>query len=192
MARKIPSTDEILSLSFEQLRRLPTKTLKAYISRVGDTANKRAEALSNKGYYTYALDRINKSGGRITTKGKTTTPQLLRELARAREFLTLKTSTIRGAIKQMRFSGKTAGGLLTDEQASAFWKAYRKLEEEHSQELIKQYYGSDNLQEDAREIILNTGGLDDEQLYDMVNSLYTSAYKESQGIYDDDFVEIQR
>lgn len=181
-------------MNYEDLRRLPTKTLKKYVQRVGETINKRAENLSNRGWNTYALQRINESGGKITTQGKDTFPALMRELARAREFDSMGTSTIRGAAKQMRFAGELHGGKLTEEQSEKFWKAYRKLEEDKSAELIKQYYGSDEMQEDARKIMLrkNNLGMDDDDLYKVMNDLYESAYREQQRkkVTNDEYVDL--
>ena len=173
-----PSTEQILRMPISELRKLDIKTLKSYISRIGDTANKRAERIANRGWFPTANAYLFSSGGRISVKGKDTQQQLIREFSRARSFLNMKTSTVKGAQKQMKYASERIGGELTDEQSKDFWSAYRRIEDAFSRGAIQEYYGSDELQSYMRNEMLerDLSGIDD---------IFKAGYDEFERAYED-------
>lgn len=182
------TTDEILQMSIGELKALDIKSLKKLVSRVADTANKRAERLANKGWLTSANRQLADSGGKISVKGKSTQTQLLRELTRARSYLAMKTSTIKGAMKQRLYMSNEFGGTLTDEQSNEFWSIYHRLEEKYKGKLGKGegLFDSDNVQEMLRdEVIGEDKSIED--IFENIEDNLKNSYEDFEDVSEDFF-----
>lgn len=124
------------------------KELKKSVQELQKVVNKRYDTL--KKYNSPAYESLKESGGKIATKGKGLN-QLRNEFKRARNFLQSKTSTVSGYFElQEKLYGKLEFDKerdLTDEEKKAFWKAYRKMNEENPAAINR--YGSTHLIEDT-------------------------------------------
>lgn len=97
------STKDILYMDTTKFNKLNEKELRLVVSRLVSSGNKRIRALEKTGHYIPALESLRDKNGEIkvfTTKGKNLT-QLRKEYARARNFMTHETSTVKG-YKAMR------------------------------------------------------------------------------------------
>lgn len=96
MATKKSSWESIARIDSEALNRMTRAELARATRTLGAVANKRINRLEKTGIESPAFESIKQSGGKITTKGKNIN-QLRAEFARAREFLSMSTSTVSGA-----------------------------------------------------------------------------------------------
>ena len=91
--------NDIMGMSWDDINKLSLSDLRKATRTLADVANKRYQRLQNQKNplrATQAQRQMTESGGRITTKGKNIN-QLRNELGRARAFLSMKTSTVKGA-----------------------------------------------------------------------------------------------
>lgn len=104
---------EFNELTGQQLAQLDRAQLSKLVSAQAKTANKRYTRIKNdKTSSKDAVKRVEKSGGRFGTKGKTK-QQLIKEAKRIQRFNKAKTGTIKGARavtaeRQRQVTGKTA------------------------------------------------------------------------------------
>ena len=89
------SIENILSMDIKEFNKVSEPDLKKLVGRLVSAGNKRIRRMEEAGMESPALKRVKKSGGVISVKGKTT-DELKTEFLRAKEFLTSKTSTIKG------------------------------------------------------------------------------------------------
>lgn len=173
------STQDILNMPFSELQKMSTSDLRKAVTAVNSTANKRLARLEKAGFTkSYAYQNAMKEG-KFSTKGKTRRNDVYRELARARQFLTMKTSGVRGARKAQKFATEQNGGHLTEEQNKTFWDIYRKIEEQNNSEIIKQYYGSNNAQDDILKMI--DTGYSQSDILEKIQSNLENKYLEERG-----------
>ena len=101
------STEEIINVSTSDFMSWATSQLRQAVSRLADTANKRASRLIKKGVPSYAIEQyytnIGRSEGepiykKFSTRGKSDN-QLRQEFLRAKQFLSEESSTVSGAIQ---------------------------------------------------------------------------------------------
>lgn len=146
------TVDQILALGDDVLRQMTQRDLSRAVRTVSLAANKRLDrlldnAVKRKGEYvqkksakhTIALDALNKvydeagkssKAMRFGAGGKTRN-ELYAELSRARGFMGLKSSTIKGAervrkLREVRVMGKTREQYIKDEE-KAFKEHYKAL-----------------------------------------------------------------
>lgn len=101
------STEDIINVSTSDFMSWTTSQLRQAVSRLADTANKRASRLIKKGVPSYAIEQyytnIGRSEGesvykKFSTRGKSDN-QLRQEFLRAKQFLSEESSTVSGAIE---------------------------------------------------------------------------------------------
>lgn len=94
------TVEQILSMGDDELNKTNQRQMSHMLRTVALAANKRIKRLENNekkgGIAADALNAVRDSGGRFYV-GKKTRNQMLAELARAREFMNMKTSTVTGA-----------------------------------------------------------------------------------------------
>lgn len=94
------TVEQILSMGDDELNKMNQRQMSHMLRTVALAANKRITRLEHNekkgGIATDALKAVQDSGGRFYV-GKKTRNQMLAELARAREFMNMKTSTVTGA-----------------------------------------------------------------------------------------------
>lgn len=126
---------EFAEMSTQDFNTLSVAERQAIIDKVGHAANTRYQRFIKSDEITPAVREMIDSGGRITAHGKTE-GQLATEFARAKRFLTRKTSTRSGwsdTKKQIIKSLKENGvNIKTMKQFKKFWKVYNELSENDS------------------------------------------------------------
>lgn len=124
-------TADLLELTWDDIMRMETRELRAAVRQLGKTANSRLAYSEKRGYNTPATEGLRRSGGKISTAGKNLN-KLRSEYARARGFLTSKTSTAKGA---KEWAAETKKGLEEEgvevpkgADMSDVWKAYDRIQ----------------------------------------------------------------
>lgn len=135
----------VWSISFDVVTKQTRKEMYKDAKKAIDAANKRIKRLEASGLFSPALESVKKHGGKFSTKGLNRN-QLLREYAKAVEFMNMKTSTITGAKVYekhvaMKLSNKAKS--LTIDQKKTLFKAVRRTMEANP--TLSDLYGSDRL-----------------------------------------------
>ena len=99
---------EILSLSDVQINKMSRRELSQVTSILASAANKRIARIEKAGVTSPAVANVKAHDGKFSVKGKNTN-QLRGEFARARNFMTNVTSTVRGAKSSARQIEKNLG-----------------------------------------------------------------------------------
>ncbi len=135
----------VWSISFDVVTKQTRKEMYADAKKAIDAANKRIKRLEASGLFSPALESVKKHGGKFSTKGLNRN-QLLREYAKAVEFMNMKTSTITGAKvyeKQIARKLSNKAKTLTIDQKKTLFKAVRRTMEANP--TLSDLYGSDRL-----------------------------------------------
>lgn len=138
-------TKTVWSISFDVVTKQTRKEMYKDAKKAIDAANKRIKRLEASGLFSPALESVKKHGGKFTTKGLNRN-QLLREYAKAVEFMNMKTSTITGAKvyeKQIAMKLSNKAKSLTIDQKKTLFKAVRRTMEANP--TLSDLYGSDRL-----------------------------------------------
>lgn len=99
---------EVLRLSDVQINKMSRRELAQVTSILASAANKRIARIEKAGVTSPAVANVKSHEGRFSVKGKNTN-QLRGEFARARNFMTNVTSTVRGAKSSARQIEKNLG-----------------------------------------------------------------------------------
>ena len=164
MARsRYTSIQEIINLTPQDLRALTTAELRNMAVQLNSAANKRIKRIETSKQYSPAIESMFGSRGkkkqkpgtaqperRLTLPAKASRRQAVSAIRKARDFLSMKTSTVKGAKQYQRaISQKITGSETSLEdlplnKQKAFWKKYRRLETDNPGALQK--VGSDVVQ----------------------------------------------
>lgn len=90
------TTKEILEMSFEDLNKLNFNDLKNLTKILSKTANTRIRTVVDRYEKTPAIIGMLQSGGKFGVRGIKTLNKMRQEFARVRNFLTDRTSTVKG------------------------------------------------------------------------------------------------
>lgn len=90
------TTKEILEMSFDDLNKLKFNELKELTKILSKTANTRIRTVVDRYEKTPAIIGMLQSGGKFGVQGIKTLNKMRQEFARVRNFLTDKTSTVKG------------------------------------------------------------------------------------------------
>ena len=95
------SIDQIMDISWSDMKKMSLKELKALSQRLNSAGNKRLRRLEKSGEakWSPAYSYIKKSGGDFSVKGKEDKISVMNEIQRASGFLQAKTGNISGAKK---------------------------------------------------------------------------------------------
>jgi hypothetical protein len=160
------STEAIRETDIESLNTWDRRTIARAVRRLADTANKRIKKFEEKGLESPAYLNVQKSGGKFSTRGKTVN-QLRTEFIRARNFLGMKTATIKGYEKVKtdffdRVEATTGQRMvLDDDDLNKFWRLYDQMESDvapfvkgspQGQKVVFDIF-IDNLEESQEELI---------------------------------------
>lgn len=135
----------VWSISFDVVTKQTRKEMYKDAKKAIDAANKRIKRLEASGLFSPALESVKKHGGKFSTKGLNRN-QLLREYAKAVEFMNMKTSTTTGAKiyeKQIAMKLSNKAKSLTIDQKKTLFKAVRRTMEANP--TLSDLYGSDRL-----------------------------------------------
>ena len=139
------SISDILDLSQADISRLSRSDLAKVTSRLASAANKRIKRAVGTEYEKTVKDRAG--GSNFSVKGKNQ-GQLQGEFARARQFLTSKTSSVTGAKKVLENAMKRIGAP-DAETASKLWGVYNRVKEMYPDLVTR--LGSDRIQQMIRQ-----------------------------------------
>lgn len=145
------TTEEILQMGVQALRRLPEKEARKYLSQVFSAANKRIKRLSKLEYTPTALRHVQSSGiEKFSLKGKTTS-ELWRQYAAVQDLWAQRSGTVKGAkeVQQNVFRLQAIKANLTEEQYQTMWDIYSRIENMDipgAYVYMKQQFGSNNMQ----------------------------------------------
>ena len=133
------STRDILSMDYNDIRKLNEKEMKTLTSRLVSTANKRIRQLekTKHGKWSYAYKKVKDMGRKFSVRNKDL-KQTQQEFKNVKQFLEMKTSSAKNWNKSMkemeeRVSNFTGGESIqwSDRTWSKYWEVYRKFEENH-------------------------------------------------------------
>ena len=145
------TTEEILQMGVQKLRRLPEKEARKYLSRVFSAANKRIKSLSKLEFTPTALRHVQSTGiKKFGVKGKETN-ELWKQYAAVQDLWAQKSGTVKGAreVQENIFRLQATMVTLGPEKQYLFWDIYNKIENGEipgSDVFMKQQFGSDNMQ----------------------------------------------
>lgn len=219
---------EILNISPDQLMKLNKRDISRALRTVSLAANKRISKLKDKakktpsGYVpkakgsqinTSALNWVTNDGHRRTkfgVKKASTRNEMLHQISQIKQFMSMKTSTVRGATEirkdiEKRLFGKTreqAARRVKTKKAKAevyaryesmsrdVWAYYRKFLELKGRDPHSYYSGSDTIIDMIGQSVLSGKG--EEETIQSALDLFKSQYEEEQAEYnnlfnDDDF-----
>lgn len=177
------TTEKIRETDIETLNSWDRRTIARAVRRLADTANKRIKLFEEKGLETPAYLNVQKSGGRFSTRGKTVN-QLRTEFIRVRNFLGMKTATVKGykKVKSDFFNRVEASTgqrmVLDDDDLNKFWRLYDQMESDISP-FVK---GSPQGQKIVYDIFINNLEKNEEELINIIKKKFDIYYEEQQEI----------
>lgn len=145
------TTEEILQMGVQQLRRLPEKETRKYLSQIFSAANKRVKSLSKLEFTPTALRHVQSTGiKKFGVKGKETN-ELWKQYAAVQDLWVQKSGTVKGALEVQENIFRLQATMVTlgPEKQHSFWDIYNKIENGEipgSDVFMKQQFGSDNMQ----------------------------------------------
>lgn len=127
------SIDDILNMDIVDFNRLSEKDLKLVVGRLVSAGNKRLRRMKAKGLISPAMVSLDKTPGGMgfSVKGKKIN-ELRKEYARARNFLTKETSTVKGYTKVLLKTVDTLrerGINITPDDLERVFKVWNRLVE---------------------------------------------------------------
>lgn len=168
------TTEEILQMGVQKLRRLPEKEARKYLSQVFSAANKRIKSLSKLKYTPTALKHVQSSGiTKFGVKGKANA-ELWKQYAAAQDLWAQKSGTVKGAkeVQANIFRIQAMQATMTPEQQQIMWDIYSKIENNEipgSEVFVKQQFGSDNMQNFIAEEV--TAGRDADEILQRITNM---------------------
>lgn len=133
------SIDDLMNMPISKLQDYSLKQQREIVSRLGSAANKRLKKLEASGIENSATIRIDKSGGKISVRGKDT-DELIKEYIRARDFL------------KNKFSSKKEWNKVID---NIMKKADKEFTENHSRDVIGKAFSYYDILRDMDSNIVN-------------------------------------
>lgn len=130
---------DIMDISWEKLNSLNLEDMRQLTGRLVSASNKRIRRLSTakRGTSSFAYQYIEERGKTFSTRGKDIN-QLRTEFKTAKQFLSMKTSTIKGWNKYRKEMEQRTGYITDDESKEwsdstwkKYWKVYRRFTETH-------------------------------------------------------------
>ena len=168
------TTEEILQMGVQKLRRLPEKEARKYLSQVFSAANKRIKSLSKLKYTPTALKHVQSSGiTKFGVKGKANA-ELWKQYAAAEDLWAQKSGTVKGAkeVQANIFRIQAMQATMTPEQQQIMWDIYSKIENNEipgSEVFVKQQFGSDNMQNFIADEV--TAGRDADEILQRITNM---------------------
>lgn len=184
------SINDIMGMSWDDLNKLDVRDLKQVTSRLVSAANKRVRRLSKteRGTSSFAYQTVENRGRNFSVRGKDTNA-VRQEFSLAKNFLRMKTSTVKGW-KEYRESVESRTGYATSGESlnwsertwKKYWKVYRRFTETHGGTYKKG--DSDRIQQMLTEIMeSNDKRRSADTFQRMIEDEYQSMY-ESQDDFD--------
>ena len=181
---------EFTVLDTEDMLMLSKDELKQALLDVQGSVNRRYHRIQKSGVHSPAVKGMEASGGEISVKGKTLN-QLRHEYRRAQNFLSNKSSTIRGSKKIVQEEAERIGlkyfSEWSDESKTKMYDTYNKITERIPEEVLRQNYGggTNEVQKRLTEMMIDDPDL---SVDDMVNK-FLDEYSEMIGEEEEEWNE---
>ena len=178
---------DIMDLSWEKLNSLSESEFRQLTNRLTSASNKRLRRLekTTRGKSSFAYQFASERGRKFSTRGKSLN-QLRTEFKASKQFLSMKTSTVKGWKKYRKSMEERTGYATSGESLnwsentwSKYWKVYRRFEETHGGTFKKG--DSDRIQQMLTELMESS---DKRKSADSFQSMLDDAYDE---MYESDF-----
>ena len=180
------SIDDIMDIDIDTFNKLGERDLRAITSRLVSASNKRIRAMEKRGINSPAVRSLG-SDGTFSTKlpsGVSTSQRvnkLRSEFARARNFLQMKTSTIKGFRsyeKQVKEEFQKSTGRTPDSsQIGRIFNILHKLQQTGAV-AGRGTIGSEQARQMITDIMLDNPDLSDEEVMERVYNDYNEYYEE--------------
>lgn len=177
---------DIMDISWEKLNSLNLEDMRQLTGRLVSASNKRIRRLSTakRGTSSFAYQYIEERGKTFSTRGKDIN-QLRTEFKTAKQFLSMKTSTIKGWNKYRKEMEQRTGYITDDESKEwsdstwkKYWKVYRRFTETHGGTYKKG--DSDRIQQMLMDIMnSNDKRRSADSFQKMIEEEYTEMYENS-------------
>lgn len=172
------TVEQLLDLDMDIWVRLNRRDLATATRRLADAANKRLKYFDDRGDYSPATRAAERSGGKFSTAGKNRN-QLEHEFVRARNFLMMETSTMKGwsKVKDRTIAefARTTGVTIPKEKFNEFWEAYEDLRD-LDPDIINRAIKYKVMEELVQRLL---DGQDPEEIVTAMHARITEIYKES-------------
>lgn len=184
---------DIMQMSESKFKSYSISDQRKIVSRLVSAGNKRVRTFERAGKTSPAILELMESGGKLSTRGKTTTGELIKEMTRARVFLRQKISTLREwrkVEKKVKEGFEKKGVNLEPEQVSDIMSIMDKVFEYMGYSTAAKYRIASKAQ-----VMLNQMKSPDEIVEYLTNNL-EEIYKETQQDYAEnidfsDFTDIE-
>lgn len=164
--------EDIIDKSMTDIQRLTEKEIRGIANQLTSASNKRlrrlAKSKTGKSSPAYTKERFS-------TRGKSRN-QLIQMIKKEKDFLTSKTSTVRGWNRYRDALEKRLGGKINKNQRRKFWRVYRKFQESHAGGLLATDKGSERIQRYIREMYIDNHILDEDELLDLADKKLDEIY----------------
>lgn len=175
---------DIMDISWEKLNSLNLEEMRQLTGRLVSASNKRIRRLSKtaRGTSSFAYQYVEERGKNFSTRGKDIN-QLRTEFKTAKQFLSMKTSTIKGWNKYRKEMEQRTGYATSGESVEwsestwkKYWKVYRRFSETHGGTYKKG--DSDRIQQMLTEIMnSNDKRKSVDSFQKMIEDEYTDMYE---------------
>lgn len=175
MEVKGKSIQDIISMDMDDIMKMNSKDLKSLTNRLVSASNKRLKRLSqhSMGWISPVYQKEKFS---TRNKGRN---ELLREFKKTKNFLTAKTSTVRGWNFVRADMEKNLGGRLPKGKTRKFWRVYRKFQETHYGGTLAIKNGSERMQKYIREEYVDNKIYDEDELLKRAEAYLDEEYMKS-------------
>ena len=189
------SIQDVMNIGWDEINKLNPKDLKQLTSRLVSASNKRIRALqkadAQKVMFSFALQKSEKMGRQFSIRGKDVN-QIKQEFRLMKDFLSMQTSTVKGAKSYTRSVMERTGQYTEGESLNwsnrtwkKYWKTYRMFDETHHGTYKKG--DSDRIQQMLTEI-MDSGDkrLSSHTFEERLEDAYNRLYEEQQEMDDID------
>lgn len=189
---------DIISMPWEELNKLTSSEFKQITNRLVSASNKRIRRLqkARRGTSSFAYQFAEERGRKFSTRGKDLN-SLRNEFRASKQFLQMKTSTVKGW-KGVRESMEERTGYATNRESdewsdntwSKYWKVYRRFEETHGGTFKKG--DSDRIQQMLTELMESSDKRRSADYFsEMIEDAYTEMYESDMEDDIDDYFSIE-
>ena len=137
-------SERLLSISAEELNKLNQKQLFSATKRAYDLASKRVKNIQKKHMYSPAFSTYFNNEMPSAPSSSSKVSQLRHEFVKLHQFLSAKTSTVKGIEELKRNEARRIFGdesqIMSDEQRRRFWTAYEEFMNQNPDYLWGQLY----------------------------------------------------
>lgn len=191
------SIEDIMNMDWDRLKGLSDTEMRTLTSRLVSASNKRIRRLekTSRGKSSLAYQSVESRGRNFSVRNKTPN-QVKQEFRLAKQFLSMKTSTVKGWKKYRKQVEERTGYATSGESVnwsertwSKYWKVFRRFEEEHGGTFKKG--DSDRILQMLTEIMnSNDKRKSADSFQQMIEDEYDDMYESDEDDDIDDFFDL--